>query len=278
MIIYKTNDEIELIRISSLLVSKTLAYVGSEIKPGVSTLKLDKIAEEFIRDHQAIPAFKGYKSKSRGIKDFPASLCISVNDVIVHGIPSSKEIKDGDVVSVDCGVVLNGFFGDSAYTFLVGEQHEDVVKLSLVTKESLSRAIQVAVIGNRVGDISHAVQNYTEVENRYGVVRELVGHGLGRSLHEEPEVPNFGMKGRGPKLLEGLVIAIEPMINMGTRYVIQDNDGWTIRTKDGKPSMHYEHTIAIKQSGADILSSFEPILKAELENINLYKTKHDFPA
>lgn len=273
MIYYKTKDEIELIRISSLLVSETLAYSASLIKPGITTLALDVKAEEFIRDHGAVPAFKGYKSKTRGVLDFPSALCISLNDVIVHGIPSKKEIKDGDVVSVDCGVLKNGFYGDSAYSFLVGNQKPDVVKLSEITKEALQKGIDAAKPGNRIGDISHAIQNYCEMQNGYGIVRELVGHGVGRSLHEEPEVPNFGTKGRGPKLLEGLVIAIEPMVNMGTKNVIQDRDGWTIRTGDGKVSMHYEHTIVINKEGADVLSSFETIVKAEQQNSNLYKEK-----
>lgn len=271
MIYYKTKDEIELIRKSSLLVSDTLAYVGSLIKPGITTLELDKKAEEFIRDNGAIPAFKGYKSKSKGIDDFPASLCISLNDVVVHGIPSKAEMQENDVVSVDCGVLKNGFYGDSAYTFLMGGASLDVVNLARVTKESLYRGIEMAIAGNRVGDISHAVQSFCEQHHGYGVVRELVGHGLGRSLHEEPEVPNFGMRGRGPKLQEGLVIAIEPMINMGTKNVLQDDDGWTIRTKDNKPSAHFEHTIAVKKGPADILSSFEQIEQAERNNKNLYQ-------
>ncbi|MBC8174002.1 MAG: type I methionyl aminopeptidase [Chitinophagales bacterium] len=273
MIIYKTNDEVELIRISSLLVSETLALVASVIKPGMTTLMLDKIADEYIMDNGAIPAFKGYKSKTKGIRDFPCSLCISVNEVVVHGIPSKREIIDGDVISVDCGVLKNGFFGDSAYSFLVGEQNMEVVRLAKITKAALQRAIDTAQVGNRIGDISFAIQNYTEYENGYGVVRELVGHGIGKNLHEEPEVPNCGTRGRGPKLLEGLVIAVEPMINLGTKNVVQENDGWTIRTKDYKPSVHFEHTIAIKRSGPDVLSSFEPIEKAESQNINLYKVK-----
>jgi methionyl aminopeptidase len=273
MIYYKTNDEIELIRISSLLVSETLAYAASLIRPGLTTLALDMKAEEFIRDNGAVPAFKGYKSKTRGVADFPAALCISLNDVIVHGIPSKKEIKEGDVVSLDCGVLKNGFFGDSAYSFLVGYQKPEVVKLSEITKEALQRGIDAAQAGNRIGDISHAIQSFCETQHGYGIVRELVGHGVGRSLHEDPEVPNFGTKGRGPKLLEGLVIAIEPMVNLGTKQVIQDRDGWTIRTRDGKPSMHYEHTIVIRKEAAEVLSSFKPILKAEQQNNNLYKEK-----
>lgn len=271
MIYYKTKDEVELIRKSSLLVSDTLAYVGSLIRPGITTLELDKKAEEFIRDNGAAPAFKGYKSKSKGIPDFPASLCISMNDVVVHGIPSKKEIGEKDVVSVDCGVLKNGFYGDSAYTFLMGGVSLDVVNLARITKESLYRGIEMAIAGNRVGDISHAVQHFCENINGYGVVRELVGHGLGKSLHEEPEVPNFGAKGKGPKLLEGLVIAIEPMVNLGTKNVMQDADGWTIRTRDGKAACHFEHTIAVRKGPADILSAFEQIESAERNNHNLYK-------
>ncbi|MFN0276141.1 MAG: type I methionyl aminopeptidase [Chitinophagales bacterium] len=273
MIYYKTNDEIELIRISSLLVSETLAYAATLIRPGITSLALDMKAEEFIRDHDAVPAFKGYKSKTKGVADFPSALCISLNDVIVHGIPSKKEIKEGDVVSIDCGVLKNGFYGDSAYSFLVSNQKPEIVKLSVVTKEALQKGIEVAKIGNRIGDISYAIQNFCEMQHGYGVVRELVGHGVGKSLHEDPEVPNFGTKGRGPKLLEGLVIAIEPMVNLGTKNVIHDRDGWTIRTRDGKASVHYEHTIVIKKEGPVVLSSFEPILKAEQQNSNLYKEK-----
>ena len=271
MIYYKTKDEVELIRKSSLLVSDTLAYVGSLIRPGLTTLELDRKAEEFIRDNGAVPAFKGYKSKGKGIPDFPASLCISMNDVVVHGIPSKTEIGEKDVVSVDCGVLKNGFFGDSAYTFLMGGVSLDVVNLAKITKESLYRGIEMAIAGNRVGDISYAIQNFCENIHGYGVVRELVGHGLGKNLHEEPEVPNFGAKGKGPKLMEGLVIAIEPMINLGTKNVMQDADGWTIRTRDKKPSCHFEHNIAIKKGQADILSSFDQIEIAERNNNNLYK-------
>ena len=255
----KTNEEIELIRESSLLVGKTLAEVAKAIKPGVKTAELDIIAEQFIRDNKAEPAFKGYKG-------FPSSLCISPNSVVVHGIPGNYELKEGDIISVDCGVVMNGFYGDSAYTFTVGEVSEEVKKLLKVTKESLYKGIENAVEGKRVGDISAAVQQYCESFG-YGVVRELVGHGVGKSLHEEPEVPNYGKRGRGLKLTEGIVIAIEPMINMGKRNVKQDNDGWTVRTADNKPSVHFEHTVAVKKGKADILSSFveiEEVLKEKL--------------
>ena len=266
MIYYKTKDEVELIRKSSLLVSDTLALIADIIKPGITTLELDNKAEEFIRDNGAKPSFLGYRG-------FPNTLCISVNDMVVHGIPSKNEIKEGDVVSVDCGVFKNGFHGDSAFTFLIGEVTLDAVNLARVTKECVFKGIELAVPGNRIGDISYAIQNYAEQYHNYGVVRELVGHGLGKSLHEEPDVPNFGSRGKGPKLQEGLVIAIEPMINLGTKNVVQENDGWTIRTKDRKISCHFEHTIAITTGAADILSSFDNIEKAVRSNKNLYQEK-----
>lgn len=251
MIQLKTQEEIELIRQSSLLVGKTLAEVARNIKPGVTTLYLDGIAETFIRDNGGIPAFKGFHG-------FTGTLCMSVNSQVVHGIPGKYEIQDGDVVSVDCGVVLNGWYGDSAYTIPVGEVKPETLQLLRVTKESLYKGIEKAVAGARLGDISEAVQSHAE-KHGYGVVRELVGHGIGRNLHEPPEVPNFGRRGSGPKLSEGLVIAIEPMINMGTKAVRHERDGWTITTADGKPSAHFEHTIAVRQGKADILSSFEEI-------------------
>ncbi len=251
MIYLKTNDEIELIRESSLLVGKTLAEVAKLIKPGVKTIDLDKCAEEYIRDHGAVPGFKGYNG-------FPYSLCISVNENVVHGFPSKKELKDGDIVSVDCGTLMNGFYGDSAYTFEVGEVKEEVLALMKRTKESLYIGIEMAIEGNRVGDIGNAIQKYVEEEG-YTVVRDLVGHGLGRNLHEKPEVPNYGRRGTGPKLKEGMVLAIEPMINLGTKKVIQEKDGWTIRTADRKPSAHFEHDVAIRKGKAEILSTFEYI-------------------
>lgn len=249
MIYYKTTDEIELIRESSLLVGKTLAEVARLIGPGVRTIDLDRVAEQFIRDHGAIPGFKGYNG-------FPFTLCISVNENVVHGFPSQRELKEGDIVSVDCGVLKNGFYGDSAYTFAIGEVSEAVLMLMKRTKESLYEGIAVATDGKRVGDIGHAVQSYVEAFG-YSVVRDLVGHGLGRNLHEKPEVPNYGKRGTGPKLKDGMVIAIEPMINLGTKNVIQEKDGWTIRTADRMPSAHYEHTLAVKPGRAEILSSFE---------------------
>ncbi len=264
MIYYKTKDEIELMRQSSLLVSKTLAEVAKIIKPGVTTLEIDSFAEQFILDNGATPSFKGY-----GKPAFPFACCISVNDAVVHGFPTKDELKEGDIVSVDVGVFKNGFHGDSAYTFALAGVDEDVKKLLAVTKASLYKGIEKAIHGNRVGDISFAIQNYTEKEHGYGVVRDLVGHGLGEHLHEDPQVPNYGKKGTGVKLVEGIVIAIEPMINMGTKNVYHDKDGWTIRTEDGKPAAHYEHNVAVKKGKADILSSFTEIEAAEKGNVNL---------
>ena len=249
MIYYKTAEEIEQIRNSSLLVARTLAEVAKNINPGVTSLQLDKIAEEFIRDNGGIPAFKGYGG-------FPNSLCISPNEQVVHGIPNDQPYVDGDIISVDCGVLMNGFYGDSAYTFSVGEIPNETMQLMKVTKESLYRGIGVALPGKRLQDISYEIQTYCE-KNGYSVVRELVGHGIGKNLHEAPEVPNFGKRGSGIKLQVGLVIAIEPMINMGKRNIVHGKDGWTIKTIDNKPSAHFEHTIAIKDGKADILSSFQ---------------------
>lgn len=251
MIQLKTQEEIELIRQSSLLVGKTLAEVARHLRPGVTTLYIDGIAETFIRDHGGIPAFKGFHG-------FTGTLCTSVNAEVVHGIPGNYEIKDGDVVSVDCGVILNGWYGDSAYTIPVGTVKPEVLQLLRVTKECLYKGIEKVAAGNRLGDVSEAIQSHAE-KHGYGVVRELVGHGIGRNLHEPPEVPNFGRRGSGPKLSEGLVIAIEPMINMGTKSVRHERDGWTITTADGKPSAHFEHTVALSQGKAEILSSFDEI-------------------
>lgn len=257
-VFYKTKEEIELIRVSSLLVGKALAEVAKCIKPGVTTLSLDKVAEEFIKDNNAIPAFKGYSG-------FPNTLCISVNSHVVHGIPGLYELKDGDIISVDCGVVKNKYFGDSAYTFAIGEVKSEVLDLLKATKESLYKAIEKAVVGNRLGDVSEAVQSYCEKKG-YSIVRELVGHGIGQNLHEAPEVPNYGKKGSGLKLQEGLVIAIEPMVNLGKKAIVQEKDGWTIRTADNLASAHFEHTIAIGKDKADILSSFEEIEKVLNKN------------
>ena len=262
MIEIKTTEDISRLRISSLLVGKTLAEVARHIKPGIQTKKLDEIAEEFIRDSGAVPAFKGYGG-------FPASLCISINDEVVHGIPGKREIKDGDIVSVDCGATFDGFVGDSAYTFGVGEIGEDLKNLLIRTKQSLYLGIEKAIAGNRIGDIGSAVQTYTESFG-YGVVRDLVGHGIGRRMHENPEVPNYGKRGTGIMIQEGMVICIEPMINLGRKNIVQEADGWTIRTSDKKPSAHFEHEIAIGKEKADILSSFEEIekvLNIELTNM-----------
>lgn len=250
MILIKSEEEIELLRASNLLVGKTLGEVAKHIRPGVSTLELDRIAEEYIRSQGAEPGFKGYGG-------FPNTLCISVNDVVVHGIPSAQCIlKEGDVVSVDCGTLKDGYYGDSAYTFEVGEVAEEVHRLLVTTKESLYKGIEKALPGMRIGDIGHAVQSHCE-EAGFSVVRELVGHGVGKDLHEDPQVPNYGKAGQGVKLKEGMVIAVEPMINMGKRHVYQGDDGWTIRTRDKMPSAHFEHTMAIGKKGADILSTFE---------------------
>jgi len=262
----KTEEEIELIRQSCLLVSSTIAEVASQISPGITGLKLDSIAETYIRDHGAVPAFKGYPGS---VFDFPASLCISFNEVIVHGIPDNRELKDGDVVSVDCGVKMNGFFGDSAFTFAIGEVKPEVLELLLVTRESLDLAIGQAVAGNRIGDIGYAVQHHAETRNGYGVIREMVGHGIGTRLHEPPEVPNYGKRGKGQMLQEGMTIAIEPMINLGSREVVMKKDGWTLHSRDMKPSAHYEHTIAIRKAEAEVLSDHQRVDLAVKNNPNL---------
>ncbi|MCI5706648.1 MAG: type I methionyl aminopeptidase [Odoribacter sp.] len=250
MISIKTDEEIELLRESNLLVGKTLGEMAKHIRPGVSTLELDRIADEFIRSHGAVPGFLGYGG-------FPNSLCISVNDVVVHGIPSADcVLKEGDVVSIDCGTLKNGYYGDSAYTFEVGRVDDEIHRLLVTTKESLYKGIEKAVAGLRIGDIGHAIQSYCESAG-FSVVRELVGHGVGKNLHEDPQVPNYGRAGQGIKLKEGMVIAIEPMINLGERHVYIEEDGWTIRTRDRKPSAHFEHTLAIRKHGVDILSSFD---------------------
>lgn len=249
MIYLKTEEEIELIRKSSLLVGKTLAEVAKRVEPGVTPLELDSIAEEFIKDNGAVPGFKGYNG-------FPNTLCTSVNEQVVHGIPSNKPLENGDIISVDCGAVLNGFFGDVAFTFEVGEVDEKIKELLQTTKDCLYAGIDAAVVGNRIGDIGYAIQSIAEAKG-YGVVRELVGHGLGKNLHEAPEVPNYGRRGNGIVLKEGLVIAIEPMINLGKRNVKQASDGWTIVTIDNLPSAHFEHNIVVRKNKAEILSSHE---------------------
>lgn len=257
-VIYKTPEEIELIKESCLVVSKALARVAEVIRPGVTGKVIDAAAEEVILDLGAKPAFKGYNG-------FPNTLCISPNAVVVHGIPNDKEFKEADVVSVDCGALLNGYFGDCAYTFAFTGVLEEILSLLKVTNESLYLGIEQAKVGNKIGDIGFAIQEHTERKNGYGVVRALVGHGVGRSLHEAPEVPNYGKKGNGLKMQAGLVIAIEPMINMGTKNVVQANDGWTILTQDMKPSAHYEHTIAVTKNGPEILSDHD-LLKESLKN------------
>ena len=257
MIHYKSEEEIDLVRESSLLVAKTHAEIARLIKPGISTLALDLIAEEFIRDNGGIPAFKGYNG-------FPSTLCMSPNEQVVHGIPNDNLLSNNSILSVDCGVYMNGYYGDSAYTYEIGQVDDNLGNLLRVTKEALYKGIEKAIIGNRMGDISFAIQDHAE-KNGYGVVRELVGHGLGKKLHESPEVPNYGRRGYGIKLKKGLVIAIEPMINMGTRKILQHSDGWTITTLDSKPSAHFEHTIVVRNEKAEILSSFEEIEK-EIEN------------
>ncbi len=256
MIYLKTEEEVELLRENNLLVSATLAEVGKHIRPGVTTLELDRIAEEFIRSHGAVPGFLGYGG-------FPNTLCVSVNENVVHGIPSKYALREGDIVSVDCGTILKGFYGDSAYTFGVGEIAPEVEQLLRVTKESLYKGVEKAVAGNRVGDISAAVQQHAESYG-YGVVRELVGHGLGRNMHESPEVPNYGRRGTGPLLKEGMVICIEPMINMGSKNVVFERDGWTVRTKDRKPSAHFEFAVAIRNERADVLTDFG-VIEAAIE-------------
>jgi methionyl aminopeptidase len=257
----KTDEEVELLRVSSLLVGKTLAVVAERIRPGVTTLQLDAVAEEFIRDHGAEPGFKGYGG-------FPNSLCTSVNESVVHGIPNDRPLEDGDIVSVDCGVLKNGFYGDSAYTFAVGDIASEVQKLLDVTKECLRLAIEQAVVGKRIGDIGFACQSYAE-QHGYGVVRELVGHGLGRELHEAPEVPNYGRRGNGPRLMDGMVLAIEPMINLGRKEIFHEDDGWTIVTADRKVSAHFEHDVVVRKNQADVLSSFNEIEEVLKKNRNV---------
>lgn len=255
MIYLKTDEEIEILRENNFLVSETLAEVGRHVKPGISTLELDRIAEDFIRSHGAEPSFLGYEG-------YPNTLCISVNEQIVHGIPSAKTIlKEGDIVSVDCGTFMKGFCGDSAYTFAVGQIPSEWEELLNVTKEALYKGVAQAKAGNRIGDIGNAVQNHAE-KHGYSVVRELVGHGLGRKMHEDPQVPNYGARGRGPLLKKGMVICIEPMINMGTRAVVFEPDGWTVRTRDRKPAAHYEFAVAVRKGGADVLTDFSIIEEA----------------
>jgi methionyl aminopeptidase len=260
--IYKTNDEIEVMRESSLLVCRTLSMIANELKIGVTGLEIDKLAEEFIRDNGAIPSFKGYRN-------FPSTLCVSVNEQVVHGIPNGRPFESTDIVSVDCGVFKNGFHGDVAFTFVFRDTPQPVKDLCKITKQSLYLGIEQAYAGKRLGDIGYAIQEFTERKHKYGVVRELVGHGLGKNLHEDPEVCNFGKRGSGAILKEGIVLAIEPMINLGTKKVKQSNDGWTISTFDGQPSAHYEHNVAIRKGKGEILSDHNMIENAIKNNENL---------
>ena len=247
----KTGKEIEILRENAVIVSKTLAEVAKYIKPGISTRMLDKVAEDFIRAQGASPGFKGYNG-------FPSTLCISVNEEVVHGIPGDRVLKNGDIVSIDCGSLKDGYYGDSAYTFAVGEVNPEVMSLLRITKESLLLAVEKSVAGRRVGDISSTIQDFVE-SSGYSVVRELVGHGIGRKLHEKPDIPNFGKSGTGIKLQPGLVICIEPMINLGRKNIVQSNDGWTIRTEDRQPSAHFELTVVVQKEVPDVLSTFKYI-------------------
>jgi methionyl aminopeptidase len=251
MIYYKTTEEIELIRQNGEILGKAHAEIAKLIAPGISTLQLDKRAEEFIKDNNGSPSFKGYNG-------FPYTLCVSVNEHVVHGFPGKYILKEGDIISVDCGVYRNGFHADSAYTYPVGEISQEVKKLLRVTKECLAQAIEAFTINARIGDISFAVQQHAESQG-FSVVRELVGHGVGRNLHEGPEVPNYGKRGKGPKITNGLVVAIEPMINLGKKNVVQEEDGWTIRTLDKLPSAHFEHTVAMHNDKVDVLTTFQYI-------------------
>ncbi|MBN2215398.1 MAG: type I methionyl aminopeptidase [Bacteroidales bacterium] len=260
MILIKTEEEIELLRNSNLLVSKTLAEIAGILKPGITTLSLDRHAEEYIRDNKGIPGFLNYKG-------YPNTLCTSVNSQVVHGIPSDYELKEGDIISIDCGIIYDGYYGDSAYTFAIGEIDDEVAELLRITKESLFKGIEVAIEGKRLGDLGYAIQKHCE-DAGLSVVREMVGHGLGKNLHEAPEVPNYGKRGKGIKLKKGMVICIEPMINLGRKEIIQQKDGWTIRTADNKPSAHFEHAVAIDKDRANVLSTFEYI-ENKMEN-NMY--------
>jgi len=271
MILYKTEAEIAMMKQSATLVSKTLTEVAKVLKAGMTTLEIDKLCADFVRDNKGIPSFLNYRG-------YPHNICASVNDVVVHGFPNNKPLREGDVVSIDMGVILNGWHGDHAYTFLIGEMSDEVLQLVRVTKESLYKGIEKAIVGNRVGDISYAIQEYTEKQHGYGVVRELVGHGLGRSLHEDPQVPNYGKRGDGKRLKENAVLAIEPMINLGTREVYTEADGWTVRTRDGKPSVHFEHDVCVKKNKALILSDYSIIEAAEQANSNLNTSYYAAPS
>ncbi|HVK97021.1 MAG TPA: type I methionyl aminopeptidase [Flavisolibacter sp.] len=266
MIHYKNEQQVELMRESALLVSKTLTEVAKTLKAGIKTIDIDKFIGTYIRDHGGVPSFLNYHG-------YPFNSCISVNDVVVHGFPGDYMLREGDIVSIDIGVYKNGYHGDHAYTFLIGKPANDILNLVRVTKEALYKGIEKAVAGNRVGDIAFAIQEHTEKKNGYGVVRELVGHGLGKNLHEDPQVPNYGKRGSGPVMKEGLVLAIEPMINLGKKDVFTDSDGWTVRTKDGKPSVHFEHDVCVRKGKADVLSDYTQIEAAEKLNPNLFVSK-----
>ena len=260
-IFLKTEDEIELMREANQLVGKTLGELARHIKPGITTLQLDQIADAFIRDHGAVPTFKGFPNPYGG--PFPASICTSVNDVVVHGVPNAQTVlQEGDIISIDCGTLLKGFCGDSCYTFCVGEISEEKRKLLRTTKEALYKGIENAVAGRHLGDIGSAVQEHCEAQG-YGIVRELTGHGIGHEMHEDPQVPNYGRRGNGVMLKASMCIAIEPMVTMGKRDICLDQDRWTIRTRDGKPAAHFEHTVVVRKGKAEILSSFEEIYQIE---------------
>jgi len=267
MIIIKTEEEVELMQISALLVSASLTEIAKVLKAGMTTLEIDKLAAEFIADNKSVPSFLNFHG-------YPHNICTSVNDVVVHGMPNNVPLRDGDIVSVDIGVFKNGFHGDHAYTFMIGEVAPEVIKLVKVTKESLYEGIKHCTVGSRLGDICNAIQVHAEKEG-YGVVRELVGHGLGRSMHEDPQVPNYGRKGSGILMRENLVLAIEPMINMGTKDVFTEDDGWTVKTGDGKPSVHFEHDVCIKKGTAFVLSNYSPIEIAEKANSNLNSSYYE---
>jgi methionyl aminopeptidase len=262
MVICKSPEQIEKMRSSALLVSQTLTEVAKMLRPGLTTLELDVFIGQYIRDHKAIPSFLNYNG-------YPFNTCISVNDVVVHGFPNKNELNEGDIITVDVGLILEGWHGDHAYTFAIGDPGIEALQLIKVTKEALYKGIEKAVAGNRMGDIAYAIQEHTEKKNGYGVVRELVGHGLGESLHEDPQVPNYGKRGTGVKLKEGMVLAIEPMINLGSREVYTESDQWTVRTRDGKVSVHFEHDVAVRKNKADILSNYAPIEAAEAANPHL---------
>jgi len=261
MIIYKTDEQVELMRISALLVSQTLAEIAGILKPGITTLEIDKFANEFILANGAVPSFYKYNG-------FPFHIITSVNDVVVHGFPKKEELRDGDIVSVDVGVIKNKYHGDHAYTFVIGEVKPEILQLVKTTKESLFEGIKEAVVGKRLGDIGYAIQSYNEKQG-YGVVKDFVGHGLGKEMHEEPQVPNYGRRGSGMLLKENLVLAIEPMINLGTKKVFLEKDGWTVRTADGKASVHFEHDVCVKKGSALILSDYSIIEQVEKKNSNL---------